>query len=106
MAVVVFRRKIHGQDARKNSQGFRITANHLMDRYITIRCGSEYTFIRSPRMKPASVCELSFAKSTANDEGADTDPTTGTRPANAFCMISNEVRPLTIRTCLSNGSKP
>ena len=49
---------------------------------------------------------LSRANSIAKVEGAETDATIGIPPESAFCMISNEARPLTRRTCRSSGSYP
>ena len=58
----------------------------------------------SPRKNPTSVWPLSRANSTARLDGAETAQTTGIRAASAFCMISNDARPLTRSACRSNGS--
>ena len=58
------------------------------------------------RKKPMSVWLLSRANSTARLEGADTAATIGIPAASAFCMISNDARPLTRRRCRLQWQQP
>ena len=46
------------------------------------------------------------ARSTANDDGADTAASTGTPAITAFWVISNDARPLTSNTLPLNGIRP